>query len=50
MWLLAMAEAIPLGRLGQPRDVAAAIAFLASDDATFITGALLPVDRGNSAV
>jgi meso-butanediol dehydrogenase/(S,S)-butanediol dehydrogenase/diacetyl reductase len=48
--LLAMAEAIPLGRLGQPRDVAAAIAFLASDDATFITGAMLPVDGGNSAV
>ncbi len=45
-----MAEAIPLGRLGQPRDVAAAIAFLASDDASFITGAMLPVDGGNSAV
>lgn len=48
--LLEMAEAIPLGRLGQPRDVAAAIAFLASDDASFITGAMLPVDGGNSAV
>ncbi|HQT65298.1 MAG: short-chain dehydrogenase [Acidocella sp. 20-57-95] len=46
----AMAEAIPLGRIGQPRDVAAAIAFLASDDAAFITGAMLPVDGGNSAV
>ena len=45
-----MAEAIPLGRLGQPRDVAAAIAFLASEDASFITGAMLPVDGGNSAV
>jgi NAD(P)-dependent dehydrogenase (short-subunit alcohol dehydrogenase family) len=45
-----MAEAIPLGRLGQPRDVAAAIAFLASEDASFITGAVLPVDGGNSAV
>ncbi|WP_459676625.1 SDR family NAD(P)-dependent oxidoreductase [Acidisoma sp. 7E03] len=48
--LAEMAEALPLGRLGQPRDVAAAIAFLASDDATFITGAMLPVDGGNSAV
>lgn len=48
--LAAMAEALPLGRLGQPRDVAAAIAFLASDDAAFITGAMLPVDGGNSAV
>jgi NAD(P)-dependent dehydrogenase (short-subunit alcohol dehydrogenase family) len=48
--LRAMAEAIPMGRLGQPRDVAAAIAFLASEDAAFITGAMLPVDGGNSAV
>lgn len=48
--LRAMAEAIPLGRIGQPRDAAAAIAFLASDDASFITGAMLPVDGGNSAV
>ncbi|OYV25053.1 MAG: short-chain dehydrogenase [Acidocella sp. 20-63-7] len=48
--LAAMAEAIPLGRIGQPRDVAAAIAFLASDDAAFITGAMLPVDGGNSAI
>ena len=48
--LRAMAEAIPLGRIGQPKDAAAAIAFLASDDASFITGAMLPVDGGNSAV
>jgi meso-butanediol dehydrogenase/(S,S)-butanediol dehydrogenase/diacetyl reductase len=45
-----MAAAIPLGRIGQPRDIAAAIAFLASEDASFITGAMLPVDGGNSAV
>jgi meso-butanediol dehydrogenase / (S,S)-butanediol dehydrogenase / diacetyl reductase len=45
-----LGEAIPLGRVGTPRDVAAAIAFLASDDAAFITGAMLPVDGGNSAV
>lgn len=48
--LAELAEAIPLGRLGRPEDVAAAIAFLASDDAAFITGAALPVDGGNSAV
>jgi NAD(P)-dependent dehydrogenase (short-subunit alcohol dehydrogenase family) len=45
-----MADAIPLGRIAQPRDIAAVIAFLASDDAAFITGAMLPVDGGNSAV
>ncbi|KAJ3665739.1 hypothetical protein Zmor_001218 [Zophobas morio] len=35
-----------LGRPGQPEEVAKTIAFLASDDATFITGAILPVDGG----
>jgi NAD(P)-dependent dehydrogenase (short-subunit alcohol dehydrogenase family) len=37
---------IPLGRMGQPEDVARAALFLASDDAAFITGAYLPVDGG----
>lgn len=36
----------PIGRLGEPREVAAAIAFLASDEASFVTGAILPVDGG----
>jgi NAD(P)-dependent dehydrogenase (short-subunit alcohol dehydrogenase family) len=39
----------PLGRNGQPVDVAAAILFLASDDASWITGTILPVDGGVTA-
>ncbi len=41
-----MKEAHPIGRLGEPAEVANAILFLASDEASFVTGAILPVDGG----
>jgi 3-oxoacyl-[acyl-carrier protein] reductase len=40
------AGSVPLGRLSTPRDIASAVAFLASDDAAFITGVALEVDGG----
>ncbi len=44
----AMVRQVPLGRLTQPADVAAAVLFLASDDAAFLTGVCLDVDGGRS--
>ena len=41
-----MQDAIPLGRLGSPRDVANAFLFLASDEASYITGTTIVVDGG----
>jgi len=41
---------IPLGRAGQPAEVAAMVSFLASDDAAFCTGGVFPVDGGSMAV
>jgi hypothetical protein len=42
-------ERIPLGRLGEPEDVAAVVAFLASNDARYMSGAELVVDGGAMA-
>jgi 3-oxoacyl-[acyl-carrier protein] reductase len=41
-----LSEAIPLGRLGQPEDIAAAVVYLASDEAAWVTGATLHVNGG----
>ena len=43
-----MIEKHPIGRIGQPEEVASTIAFLASEDASFMTGLAIPVDGGRS--
>jgi 3-oxoacyl-[acyl-carrier protein] reductase len=45
-----LSGAIPLGRLGQPDDVAAAVAYLASDEAGWVTGATLHVNGGMAMI
>ena len=45
---LKLAE-IPIGRFGRPEEVAALAAFLASDEAPFLTGATIPIDGGTAA-
>jgi NAD(P)-dependent dehydrogenase (short-subunit alcohol dehydrogenase family) len=42
-------QQIPLGRLGRPEEIANAALFLLSEEASFVTGAALPVDGGATA-
>jgi NAD(P)-dependent dehydrogenase (short-subunit alcohol dehydrogenase family) len=44
-----IAQAVPVGRPGQPSEIATAALFLASDDSSFVTGVALPVDGGYTA-
>jgi NAD(P)-dependent dehydrogenase (short-subunit alcohol dehydrogenase family) len=49
-WRARMITRYPLARFGHPDDVAAAILYLASDEASFVTGVALPVDGGYTAI
>jgi 3-oxoacyl-[acyl-carrier protein] reductase len=42
----ALRQVVPLGRVGEPDEIAAAVAFLTGEDAGYVTGAVLPVDGG----
>lgn len=46
-WRASLAAAVPLGRMAQPSEVASVVAFLASDDASFVTGALYAANGGS---
>jgi NAD(P)-dependent dehydrogenase (short-subunit alcohol dehydrogenase family) len=48
-WRIRKVAEIPLGRLGRVEEVAALAAFLASDESTYITGAVIPIDGGTAA-
>ena len=41
-------QEVPLGRMAEPEEIAAVVVFLASDDSSFMTGSVVPVDGGNT--
>jgi NAD(P)-dependent dehydrogenase (short-subunit alcohol dehydrogenase family) len=49
-WTETILRKYPLGRFGQPEEIAAAILYLASDEAAWVTGVALPVDGGYTAI
>lgn len=46
-WIKSMEASIPLGRMADPAEIAATVAFLASDDASFVTGSVLTANGGS---